>query len=483
MGKVNRQFFIWSFSGLIITLAIWLVVGNLIATEQEQKIDAAKAQFRKQFPKTEANNSALKLEELTAKLGVPVGLGLRTTPTRYLHSSGYEAKAKQFQDIYKEIDNYLNTQLRKPTDEIDIPPEKLRQYLSSNASLLEAVQTHILNSELPQWEIQDISNYTAEDPFPSFLSFARLQKLLTLNILEKTHLGQNKEALKSLEVSWKLHQSLVKRPEFISQLVAIILARQQIPVMRKMATIPPVWQSRLERVINYNFPQSFLTSLEGEAFGFSNTSRTITPRSYENYVFSIYSVSPTLNLQLPSYPQNFFVANSDYYINTPDAIDLPFLYPLHKPYFRLAGVDSWEKMNQTVRELPKEYFCSFEPEKVVKKYKIALAWWILKDSSADTLWLSQWRKVMKTALQIELTQKIIQIKEIANKQGNWPQQVPGIESSAICKDAKWIYHVSENGTMSISLSKQFDWLQGKPGDSNYIPLNYSAKYKGTLNLK
>ncbi|AFZ27714.1 hypothetical protein Cylst_5718 [Cylindrospermum stagnale PCC 7417] len=482
MGKVNRQFFIWSFSGLIITSAIWLVVGNLIAAQQEQKIDAAKEQFRKQFPNTEANNSALKLEELTAKLGVPINPGLKTTPTRYLHSYGYEAKAKQFQDIQKELGDYLDAQLGKPTDEIDIPPEKLRKYLSSNASLLEAVQNHVLNSELPQWEIEDISNLTVEDALPSFLVFANFQRLLTLNILEKTRLGQNKEALNSLEVSWKLNQFLVKRPEFIAQLVAIIIARQATSVMRKMSNLPTVWQSRIERVAKYHLPQSFLTPFVIEAFFFSNTARTIPVSNFKEILDYQKRASPAFLLRLPELLTTLIYGlqgYSDYYPDIPDSIDLSVLNPLYKPYFRLAGVDSWEKMNQTVRELPKEYLCSFEPEEFAKNYKIAPASWNLVDTSL----VSQWRKVIKIAVQMELTQKILRIKEIANKQGNWPQQIPGIETSAICKDAKWIYQVSENGTMSISLSKEFDWLQEKPEDSNYIPLNYSAKYKRNLNLK
>jgi hypothetical protein len=480
MGKVNRQFFIWSFSGLIITLAIWLIVGNLIAAQQEKKIDAAKEQFRKQFPLTEANNSALKLEELTAKLGVPVGPRYKTTPTRYLHSSGYEAKAKEFQDIQKDIDNYLNSQLGKPTDEIDIPPEKLQKYLSSNASALNAVQNHVLESELPQWEADDISNYNAADALPSWLSSVNFQRVLTLNILEKTRLGRNKEALRSLEVSWKLNQALVKRHELIPRLVAIIVARLQTASMRKIPNLPPVWQSRIERNIKYNLFQSFLTSLEGESFYFSNTARTINPRIYyENYVPSSALTSSDFNLFIPSYMQFFFVANSDYYINPTDSIDLPLLYPIHRPYFRLVGVDSWDKMNRTARELHKEYLCSFEPEEFAKKYKIAPAWW----NTADTSLVDQWRKVIKMAVQMELTQKILQIKQIAAKQGNWPQKIPGIESSAICKDAKWVYQVSQNGIMSISLNKKYDWLQEKPENKSSIPLEYSAKYKKVLNLK
>jgi hypothetical protein len=480
MGKVNRQFFIWSFSGLIVTLGIWLIIGNLIAAHQEKKIDAAKEQFRKHFPLTEANESALKLEELTAQLGVSVRPGYsRISPTRYLNSAGYEAKAKEFQKIRIELDNYLNAQLKKTTDEIDIPPEKLRKYLSSNASALAAVQDHLLKSELPQWEIQDISNSTSEDALPSFLGFVNFQRVLTLNILEKTRQGQNEEAVKSLEVSWKLSQSLWKRPEFITQLVAIIMARQQIPVMRKMSDLPPIWQSRLERAIKYNLPQSFLTSLAGESFGFSNTARTVTPTRITNYYFPNDIESSYFNLGLPSYFSYFFTANSDFYINPPDDINLTFLYAIHRPYFRLAAVDSWEKMNRTAIELPKEYFCSFEPKEFAKKHKLIPASW----NSVDTSLVSQWRKVIKMAVHMELTQKILQIKQIAAKQGKWPQKITGIESSAICKDAKWIYQVSENGTMSIALNKKFDWLQEKPEDKSSIPLEYSAKYKSNLKLK
>ncbi|WP_227788899.1 hypothetical protein [Nodularia sp. LEGE 04288] len=455
MRKINKQFFIWPLSGLIIILATWIVVGNFIATQQEKKIDAAKAQFRKQYPPREANNSALKLEELTAKLGIPIGPGLRSTPARNLHISRNEAKAKEFDNIQKDLDNYLNVQLENPTDKIDIPPENLRQYLNSNASLLEAVEDHVLNSELPQMEILDMSNITSDIALPSFLNIVSFQKFLTLNILEKTRLGQNKEALNSLEVSWKLYQSLVKRPEIIGKLVAILVVNPQAAVMRKMSGIPPSWQSRLEREIKYNLPQSFLTFFASESFVLSNDARKAT------FFYLIYY-------------SEYFDSNFDYFA---------FLNPLYRPpYIGLVGIDYWDKMNRLSLKLPKDDLCSFEPEEFAEKNKIVPAWWNFLYTDVDGF-VSQWKKVIKLGVQMELTQKILQIKQIAAKQGNWPQSVPGIENSTICKDAQWIYQVSENGMMSITLSNQIEWLKKYPNRPSDSSLNYSAIYTENLNLK
>ncbi|MGB3236898.1 MAG: hypothetical protein WBB29_01295, partial [Geitlerinemataceae cyanobacterium] len=54
--------------GLAGILAIWIVGGNWLASRKEQEIEQDLAAFSQQFPKTEPNDSALKLAELMAKL-------------------------------------------------------------------------------------------------------------------------------------------------------------------------------------------------------------------------------------------------------------------------------------------------------------------------------------------------------------------------------------------------------------------------------
>jgi hypothetical protein len=81
------------------------------------------------------------------------------------------------------------------------------------------------------------------------------------------------------------------------------------------------------------------------------------------------------------------------------------------------------------------------------------AWWNIPGQTIAPNFLNQPRKATHYMLDLELTQKILQVKALAAKTGKWPQSVPNMESE-ICPGFEWVYQVSPDGTMSISLSEQ-----------------------------
>jgi hypothetical protein len=64
---------------------------------------------------------------------------------------------------------------------------------------------------------------------------------------------------------------------------------------------------------------------------------------------------------------------------------------------------------------------------------------------------------------IELTDRVLQARELRAKLGNWPQEIPGFAASRM-PDARWIYAPSptRDGKLSISLSRELRW-EGGPG--------------------
>lgn len=454
----------WVAPVVISLLAIWIVGGNLLAAQQEKRVDQAREQYIQQFPNTDANNSALKLEELVAGLSFGRLLGLKATPTRYLHVPAPKADEKAFLDnIGKDMGRYLDSQFDQPTDNIDAPPENIRQYLADHAAELKAIRAHVLSSELPRWEVTYIN--TVGDfgvALPSFLNSANFQKILSVDILDKTRQGQAQAALKTLEVSWKLNQAVLEQPTLIAQLVVIINSRPQAVLMRKMQGLPTAWQDRLNRFNQYDLPQAFLKRLYSESF-VSVSARKYPAISFFDQ-FKVFEI-------IDSSSGGFSVA-------LPQWLSLLF-DPLLKPYTRLAAVDYFDRMRQVVLKLPEQDFCSFDPDAFAKQPGIAPAWW---NTTLSPSWVSQWQKVGKAVLRFELTQKVLQVKEMAQKQGSLPKQVPGIESS-VCRDAKWIYAVAADGTASISYSKELEWMkyQRNPdGPREYEPgdrLQYSFKPK------
>lgn len=436
MERNFLKLFLWLVNGLIVSLLVlWLVGGNLLAAQLEKPINQGWADFIHRFPKTDLNNSALKLQELTAQKGIDPLFGTKETLKRFPTS---EKNRQAFEKIRKDLDQYLENQLENSTNQVEVLPESLRRYLASQSTNLAAIRTQVLNSEMPRWPL-DVSQWNFSYPLPSFLGMVNLQKILALDMLEKTRLEETKEVLDTLEVAWKINQSAREYPSLIGSLVSIIVDNYLVGVIRKIKEIPTDWQARITRLVKEDYPQSFSTSLKGE---FLTTARS-------------WLTSPLWKLT-----------------NAPPPPFAKVLDALQRPYLRFSVVDNWRKETRGLHELPKQDFCNFDSEAFEHNHQLSAAWWNILGQ--DPILWNQWIKMWRKLIEWELTQKVLQVKEIAAKQGNWPQQVPGIEVS-VCGDRKWIYQVSPDGTMSISFSKPPSWWPKQKQGTLILPLTYSTK--------
>lgn len=437
MERNFLKFFLWLVNGLIVSLlALWLVGGNLLAAQLEKPINQGWADFAHRFPKTETNNSGLKLQELTAQQGSGALVVTQEASKRFPVS---QKNWQAFEKIKKELEQYLETQLENPTNKVEIPPESLRRYLASQSANLAAIRTHVLNSEMPRWSL-DVNQWNLSYPLPSFLGMINLQKILALDMLEKNRLGETKEVLDTLEFAWRLNQSAREYPSLIGSLVAAIVDNYIVGIIRQIKEVPPDWQGRITRLVKQDYPQSFLTSLEGD---FLMTARSL----------STYPLWKWTNAPPPPFTK--------------------VLDALQQPYLRFSAVDYWQKGTRGLHELPKQDFCNFDSE-TFKQNQLSAAWWNILGQDSTISLLNQWPKLWRKLIEWELTQKVLKVKEIAAKQGSWPQQVPGIDAS-VCGDRKWIYQVSPDGTMSISFSKPPSWWPKQEKGKLILPLSYSAK--------
>jgi hypothetical protein len=437
MERNFLKIFLWLVNGLMVSLLVlWLVGGNLLAAQLEKPINQGWTDFTHRFPKTELNNSALRLQELTAQQGFEPLLGTQETSKRFSVS---QKNQQAFEKIREELNQYLETQVKNSTNKVEVPPESLRRYLDSQSANLAAIRTHVLNSEMPRWSL-DVSQWNPSYPLPNFISMVKLQKIFALDMLEKNRLGETQEVLDTLEVAWKLNQSAREHPSLTGSLISIIVDNYIVGVIRKIKAIPTDWQARITRLVKEDYHQSFLTSLEGEFLMFARS-------------LSTYSLGKWTNAPLPLFAK--------------------VMDALQQPYLRFSVVDYWRKGTRGLHELPKQDSCDFDLE-TFKQNQLSGAWWnILGQDSISSLWY-QWLKMWRKLIEWELTQKALQVKEIAAKQGSWPQQIPGIEAS-MCRDRKWIYQVAPDGTMSLSFSKPPSWWPKQEKGKLILPLTYSAK--------
>jgi hypothetical protein len=460
--------------GLAGLLAVWIVGGNYIASVQEQEIDRDLAAFAQRFPKTERNDSALKLAASIAKLGVNTGGGTFLPVDRYMGSVAdfrpSEGDRKAFEEIRKELGKYLDAEMAKPNDTLAPPSEKLQRYLASKQTALAEIRQHVLTNEVPHWgtDIIGIQKGDMTIPLPSYLWQVNFQQVLALDILEKYRTGETKAAAEMLEVSWKLNPSLIESPILISQLVALIVTRYQAGVMRKIDDLPAQWQQRL---LEHDYRESILTSLEGEyLLGFKFRQHFIWQYSWSSIqeamglssvleIFTETNDTPTLQEKILDWTvSHVFV----------------WFKPAIKPWIRLSAIDSYQVYQRSLATSRQQV--ASRQHNVCASDSVTVdgfAWWNYQ-GLAPTHWPGQISKAAKSMLDLELTQKILQVKALAAKAGKWPPSVPDMKSS-ICPGAKWVYRVAPDGTMSISLSEKPKWLEERLKSSRGLPFTYSDK--------
>jgi hypothetical protein len=488
--KKGLKFLGLSAVGLAGLLAVWIVGGNYIASQQEKEIDRDLAEFAQRFPKTEPNDSALKLAALIAKLGLKAGGESFFPVDRYMESATEftpsEGDRKAFAEINEELWQYLDAQITKPNDTIDPPSEKLQRYLASKQTVLAAIRQHVLNNEVPHWGT-DITYIVEGDPtatLPGYLWQVGFHRILALDILEKYRQGQAEAAAQMLEVSWKMNQSLTEQPNLILQLVALIQIKYPVWVMRKFDTLPAEWQQRL---VERDYRESLLASLQAntlydfkwwQQFVWNHSESSIIKRLGVDRFIDIFKVMDKISMDIPmSKPlplQAKIVGLTLDKVTLERILDWTLskaifgLKPVMKPYVRFSAIDTYRVKQLSFAASRQQNVCVSDSVMVD-----GFAWWNYIGWVWSENLTSQSSKASKSMLDLELTQKILQVKALAAKQGKWLPSVPDMESS-ICPGAKWIYRLAPDGTMSISFSEKPEWLEERLKNGG-LPFTYSDK--------
>jgi hypothetical protein len=433
----------WFVPSVIGLLAIWMIGGNFLASQQEKEIEQDIEEFVKRFPDTEPNDSALKLRKLMAKLGIsgggtpefPIDAYTLSHPDFAVSPSDGQA----FEEIRGELQDYLDAQLSKPNDTIDTIPKKLRTYLKKNVKNIEDISKHILQNGTLQWQrdMTPILEGELEFDYPGYLNLVYLQYVISLGILEKNSLDQIQGAEEMLDISWKINQSLSNEYYLNNQLFSLMAGRYITGVIRKLEYLPFKWQ---ERLFEHNYQKSLSTSLEVELFLGFNIMQDLHLYSSENMWGKTNLLLRVLHL------------------------------PISKPYARFSFINIYNHSRQLTAEYNQHNICLSDPEKIDENP----TWWNIPAQQIFPIYIDKPSAASQYMLDLELTQKILHVKELASKTGKWPQSVPNMKSE-ICPGVEWVYQVSPDGTMSISLSEQPEWLTERIENQNALPLTYSTQ--------
>ena len=197
-------------------LALWIGGGSLVAWRFAARVRAARPP------------SAPPLEKLAASFP-PTGSQRVRPPTRragggrrHRHRPGEEAGPGGDPTRPRDRPSWRSRRLSASTSRIrssaptivtSPAPDAVRRYLEGCQSAIEAIEEHILRSEISVWEWEPERGLNG--PLPNLGGHIQLQRLLVLDAFEKHRGGSSARAFAVLDAAWKLNRSLWIRPEML----------------------------------------------------------------------------------------------------------------------------------------------------------------------------------------------------------------------------------------------------------------------------
>ena len=204
------------------------------------------------FPRHEDTDAAIKLVGLARSVGVDM-----TRPTKARPRRQDSATERALSQALKE---FGDRELMCSGGTVGAPPETVIAYLAAHDRDIGQVVAALVRNKPLAWKT-DLS-LGHEAPIPNLLGHIRLQRILVAEALVRAHRGEDEEAEEVLLASWSLNGSLRDRPDVLSQLIAISVARMQVGLGRRLFVNPAIWSGRYTE---HDFRSSLLRAIEVES--------------------------------------------------------------------------------------------------------------------------------------------------------------------------------------------------------------------------
>lgn len=420
---------------LIAILILWMVGGRWYARVLlERELEAwasssvgALEDVPKRFPHTSDNASALRLEALAKPLGIE--LAPRTAPK---DRQPTQAQIDGNSAALTALRDYLRMASSSPSAQIDPPSPEIQGFMQTHASDVDALRQHLLTAEMPQWEVDDVERkfLAPSAPTPNLVGAIKVQRVLLIDALLEERSGNRAEAWLSLQAAWSLAKSNWRRPDQISQVVALTMASIVDVASRRLSPPVPAWHAEI-RTLN---PVRLLTqSLKADAY----------------------------RLTLPGFTRALLLdgeGEDDWPIKR-------IFLPLREPYLQLYVPEALEFYRNFIASVEGTPFCEQDDAKRPVKFleekmmlldldenpswrRGVLVMVVIPLRSVN--WLSSWERLVVFKTGTELTEKVLAAKTLRSQseEKRWPSEIPSIEKSA-CPGRKWVYTVRDGSSITI----------------------------------
>ena len=371
---------------VILWVAMWvgsLLVRSAVRTGPENEWPlglGTLGDVPQRYPAQGMSPAAARLIALSAPLGIEMaprdrqgGLANRRTPMEFVRG---------------QLTEWVSEQLSSPSETIASLPAESGEYLAGRAADLTAVQQLLLSGEPVRWAT-DITNPFAS--LPNLLGHLQLNRVLVGRGLDRARFG-DPGGWDDLRAAWNLARPLTERPEMISNLIALAMARNVNAAARKMSLPAPAW---LHEIQQFDFRRALLAAAQVEAWQM----------------------------------------NDRVYIET--TVDTPVVRrgvdAVMAPYTRLAAANWAEASREIASRVASTKRCDLAPELMSDARRGEIAWWNLPAREAATPNADAiWARALRFTAEREGTVRAIALRAAAAPQ---PQSA--------CAGERWIY--AENG--------------------------------------
>ncbi len=200
---------------LALVIAVW-VVGSLVASGGMQRIGEEQwpaglgtlASVEQRFPPRKTNDSARRLVELAAPLGIT-----------------FQPASGKADPVRTAITEYVKAEHGRAEAAIGEPPAAVQTYLAAHEAEIDALRDHLLHGDPIVWELDIAKGFDA--PLPSLVGHMNVVRLLTARALVRGRGDDARawDAWDDLHAAWRVAQMLEPRPELISQMIVLAATR------------------------------------------------------------------------------------------------------------------------------------------------------------------------------------------------------------------------------------------------------------------
>ena len=361
--------------------------------------------FIARFPLQADSPAALKLDELTRPLGIPMaGVTPKATPES-------KAQGERLQAVGKA----LTACERSGSDRCPPFPADTASLLQAEAARLDAIETHILDGGPLLWE-QDVAKGLAA-PIPHLLGHRYLQNLLLGRASLRIAEGTPQLAEKPLEASWILNASLAGRPDLISRLIVTAIGGMERGVLRTLPKPRDPWPSRLHQPL---FPQPLRVPFQLEAWNWTR----FTTGSWG--LFDLSSMEDGVA------PRSSALGAVGRWLTA--------------PYVRLSFAGMSEALLAESQRLDAERRCDLDVDRHAKEFEASFPRWNILGRIATPSLVRSWAALRRAELDQELTTLVLAARGARAASGQWPTvAVP----SAVCEGVSFEQSAGADGTLTI----------------------------------